>query len=216
MYVDKPMKDKGLLIVISGPSGAGKGTLCKAWLEKNKNLNLSVSMTTRSPRLGEVDGVNYYFTSVQSFEEMIKNDGFMEYASVYDNYYGTPKKYVEDLLKQGKDVILEIDIQGALKVKEACKEGVFIFIMPPSMEELKNRIKKRGSETEESLLKRFKSAFKEINYVSKYNYVVVNDTIENAVQKLESIIVAEKCRVDRYKENILHNEEGLLHEQLYD
>lgn len=210
------MENKGLLIVISGPSGAGKGTLCDALLKKNENLNISVSMTTRAPRLGEIDGVNYFFTDKLQFEDMIKNKGFMEYALVYDNYYGTPRKYVEGLLSQGKDVILEIDIQGALKVKDVYGEGVFIFILPPSMEELKNRIKKRGSETEESLVKRFKAAFKEINYVSKYNYVVVNDTVETAVQKLESIIIAEKCRVDRCKEGILNSKEGILHEQLYD
>lgn len=210
------MINRGLLIVISGPSGAGKGTLCKALLKKNMDLKLSVSMTTRSPRQGEVDGVNYFFVEKQKFEEMIESGGFLEYAKVYDNYYGTPRSYVEEMLSKGNDVILEIDIQGALKVKEIFKEGVFIFIMPPSMEELKNRIKKRGSETEESLLKRFKSAFVEINYVSKYNYMVVNDTIENAVLKLESIIVAEKCRVDRLKEQLLVTKEGFLHEQFND
>jgi guanylate kinase len=147
---------------------------------------------------------------------MIKNNEFLEYARVYDNYYGTPRSYVDNMLQNGKDVILEIDIQGALNVKNSYEEGVFIFIIPPSMEELKNRIKKRGSETEESLLKRFKSAYKELNYISKYNYVVINDTVESAVKKLESIIIAEKCRVDRYKDNILNTREGLLHEQFYD
>jgi guanylate kinase len=127
---------------------------------------------------------------------------FLEYASVYDNYYGTPRSYVNKCLEEGRDVILEIDIQGALKVKQNFPEGVFIFIMPPSMEELKNRIQKRGSETEESLLKRFNSAFKEINYVSNYNYVVVNDIVEDAVAKLQSIISAEKCRVDRIKNSM--------------
>jgi guanylate kinase len=210
------MADRGLLIVISGPSGAGKGTLCKALLSKNRELNISVSATTRLPRNGEINGINYFFIDNEKFENMIKDDEFLEYARVYDNYYGTPKSNVESLLEQGKDVILEIDIQGALNVKKSYDDGVFIFIIPPSMGELKNRIKKRGSETEESLLKRFKAAYKEMNYISKYNYVVINDTVESAVRKLESIIIAEKCRVDRYKDSIINTREGLLHEQFYD
>ena len=210
------MNGRGLLIVISGPSGAGKGTLCKALLEKNDNLKMSVSMTTRKPRAGEINGVNYFFVQKEEFKEKIKNNEFLEYANVYDNYYGTPKSYVEEMLSKGNDVVLEIDIQGALKIKDLYNEGVFIFILPPSMEELKNRIEKRGSETEESLLKRFQSAFAEINYVSKYNYVVVNDTVEKAVKSLESIILAEKCRVDRLKEQLLVTKEGFLHERFND
>lgn len=209
--------NRGVLIVISGPSGAGKGTICKALLEKHKNIYLSVSATTRTPREGEVEGVNYYFLTKEDFEEKVRNNGFLEYANVHGNFYGTPKVNVEKMLEDGKDVILEIDIQGALQVKENFKEGVFIFILPPSMEELKQRIIKRGSETEESLMTRFKNAYKEINYVSKYNYAVVNDTLEVAVAKVEGIITAEKCRVDRIKENtILDSKEGLIHEQLYD
>ncbi|MBS5937686.1 guanylate kinase [Clostridium sartagoforme] len=209
--------NRGVLIVISGPSGAGKGTICKALLEKHKNIYLSVSATTRQPREGEVEGVNYYFLTKDDFEEKVRNNGFLEYANVHGNFYGTPKVNVEKMLEDGKDVILEIDIQGALQVKENFKEGVFIFILPPSMEELKQRIIKRGSETEESLMTRFKNAYKEINYVSKYNYAVVNDTLEVAVAKVEGIITAEKCRVDRIKENtILDSKEGLIHEQLYD
>jgi len=209
--------NRGILIVISGPSGAGKGTICKALLEKHDNIYISVSATTRAPRVGEVEGINYYFLTKEAFEEKVNNNGFLEYANVHGNFYGTPKVNVEKMLDEGKDVILEIDIQGALQVKENFKEGVFIFILPPSMEELKQRIIKRGSETEESLMTRFKNAYKEINYVSKYNYAVVNDKLEVAVSKVEAIIVAEKCRVDRIKENtILDSKEGLIHEQLYD
>jgi guanylate kinase len=209
-------KGRGLLIIISGPSGAGKGTICKSFMERNKNVALSVSATTRAPRAGEAEGVNYYFMAKEKFKEKIQHNDFLEYAEVYDNFYGTPKSNVEEILESGKDVILEIDIQGALKVKENTEEGVFIFILPPSMEELKQRIIKRGSETPESLMKRFKSAYKEINYISKYNYAVVNDTVEIAVEKLEAIIAAEKCRVDRIKESILDSKEGIIHEQLYD
>ncbi|EES48661.1 guanylate kinase [Clostridium botulinum] len=209
-------KKRGLLIVISGPSGAGKGTICKELLEKNDNLLLSVSATTRSPRNGEVDGVNYHFLSKENFITRIEKNDFLEHAEVYGNYYGTPKSNVDKMLDSGRDVILEIDIQGALKVKENTEEGVFIFILPPSMEELKQRIINRGSETPESLMKRFKSAYKEINFVSKYNYAVVNDEVDVAVEKLEAIILAEKCRVDRLKHSILDSKEDLIHEQLYD
>ncbi|AKN29409.1 guanylate kinase [Clostridium carboxidivorans P7] len=209
------MKEKGLLVVISGPSGAGKGTICKALLEKN-DFWLSVSATTRNPRVGEVDGTNYYFLSKEEFQNRIKSEGFLEYAEVYGNYYGTPKDSVLSAVDSGKDVVLEIDIQGALQVKETYPEGVFIFILPPSMKELRQRIINRGSETEESLMTRFKAAYKEINYVSKYNYAVVNDTVVEAVKKIESIVIAERCRVDRVKENILDSKEGIIHEQLYD
>lgn len=210
------MSKKGVLLVISGPSGAGKGTICKALLEKHKDIYLSVSATTREPRDGEVHGVNYFFTSKEDFLKKVEEGDFLEHAEVYGNYYGTPKSSVQKMLDEGRDVILEIDIQGALKVKENWEEGIFIFILPPSMEELKQRIIKRGSETPESLMTRFKSAYKEINYISKYNYAVVNDEIDTAVAKLEAIIAAEKCRVDRMKNKILDSKEGFIHEQLYD
>lgn len=209
-------KNKGVLIVISGPSGAGKGTICKALLEKHKDIHLSVSATTREPRQGEVHGVNYYFLNKDEFLKKVEEDDFLEWAEVYGNCYGTPKSNVQELLDSGKDVILEIDIQGALKVKENTEEGVFIFILPPSMEELKQRIINRGSETPESLMRRFNSAYQEINYISKYNYAVVNDEVDTAVTKIEGIIAAEKCRVDRIKDTILDSKEGLIHEQLYD
>ncbi|ABY94978.1 MULTISPECIES: guanylate kinase [Thermoanaerobacter] len=203
-------KKKGLLIVLSGPSGAGKGTICKALMKKEKNLKLSISATTRQPRSGEIEGKNYFFKSEEEFEKMIENDSFLEWAKVYDHYYGTPKDFVLKNLEEGNDVVLEIDIQGALKIKEKFPEGVFIFILPPSMEELKNRIKKRGTETEEEIIKRFKSAYEELNYVSRYNYVVINDSVEEAVEKIKAIIIAEKCRVDRNKDLYLEIKEGLV------
>jgi guanylate kinase len=196
------MNKKGVLIVISGPSGAGKGTICKALLENDKDLFLSISATTRDPRQGEAEGINYYYLTRDEFKEKIQKGDFLEWAEVYGNFYGTPKSKVEDMLNSGKNVILEIDIQGALRVKENSKDGVFIFILPPSMEELKNRITNRGTETPEALVERFNSAYKEINYISKYNYGVVNDTVDEAVKKVQNIILAEQCRVDRLNLNM--------------
>lgn len=209
------MKKKGLLIVLSGPSGAGKGTICKELLKENKYW-LSVSATTRTIRSGEVDKESYYFLTRDQFLNRIEKKDFLEYAEVYGNFYGTPKSNVLEKLGKGEDVILEIDIQGALKVKESYPEGVFIFILPPSMEELKKRISGRGSETPESLMTRFKSAYKEIEYISKYNYAVVNNTVEEAASKIESILVAERCRADRVKEKVFNSEEGVLNERFND
>lgn len=195
---------RGLLLVISGPSGAGKGTVCEAYKShcKNRVWN-SVSMTTRAPRAGEVDGESYFFVTREEFQSRIEEDAFLEYAEVYGNFYGTPRKEVEEKLAEGYDVILEIDIQGALNVQENTSEGIFIFILPPSMNELKKRIIGRGSETPESLLTRFKSAYNEINYVSKYNYAITNHTVEQAYNDLLCIVRAERCRVTRVTNEIL-------------
>lgn len=205
------MGNKGLLVVLSGPSGAGKGTICKALLKKNR-FWLSVSATTRSPRVGEIPNESYFFITKEEFKDRIDHKDFLEYAEVYGNFYGTPKSSVLEKLESGEDVILEIDIQGALNVKEIYPEGVFIFILPPSMEELKKRIIGRGSETSESLMTRFTTAYKELNYVSKYNYAVVNDEVDLAVKKIQSILTAERCRVDRIKDKILNSKEEILHE----
>ena len=208
-------KKNGTLIVLSGPSGAGKGTICNELLKQVDTLNLSISMTTRSPRESEVDGKDYYFVTKEQFEEYIAKGNFLEYAKVHgDNYYGTPKNKVEEILSSGRDIILEIDIQGALEVKEKMEEGIFIFIMPPSMRELKDRLVKRNTESKDKIIERFKNAYKEINEVTKYNYIVINDEIQNAVDKVKAIILAEKCRVDRIEDFELNNEEELLHELL--
>lgn len=190
---------KGKLFVISGPSGAGKGTICKEVFHENKNIKMSVSMTTRSPRDGEIDGVHYYFAEHDEFKELIEQDGFMEYANVYGNFYGTPKKYVLDWLERGVDVVLEIDIQGALQIKKNYPEGVFIFILPPSIKELRNRIEGRGSETEESMARRLGNAIKEISCIDQYDYRVVNDELHDAVNCVKAIIMAEQCKLDNTK-----------------
>lgn len=210
-------KSRGILIVISGPSGAGKGTICERLKEQNKNIWLSTSMTTREPRGNEKNGVEYFFVTEEEFKKKIEEDGFLEYAIVHNNkYYGTPKDKIADKLNEGKDVILEIDIQGALEIQEKINDASFIFIMPPSMEILKDRLMKRNTESEDKVLERFKTAYKEINEVTKYNYVVINDRIDVATSKVEAIITAEKCRVDRIEEVDLDSKEEVIHETLTD
>ncbi len=193
------MKSPGLLIVISGPSGAGKGTLSKLLLNKMPEIHYSISATTRRKREGEIEGINYYFLDKEKFKEMMAQGEFLEWAKVYDNYYGTPKRKIEEKLNNGIDVLLEIDIQGALQIKEKFPKGVFIFIITPSIDELKKRIVERGTDSPEVIDKRMKNVQKELSFISEYDYVVVNDTKEKAYKKLESIIVAEKCRPNRSK-----------------
>ncbi len=194
------MNNNGLLIVISGPSGAGKGTICRELMShKSSDLELSVSATTRSPRTGEVDGVSYFFKQKDEFRKMIDNNEFIEYAQVYDNFYGTPKKYVMDKIEEGKDVILEIDVQGAMKVKQNIQDAVFIFIMPPSMKELKYRITCRGTESKQDIDKRMGNAYCEVCSARCYDYVVINDDIAKAAERVKCIIIAEKCRLNRSK-----------------
>ena len=194
-------KNTGQIIVISAPSGAGKGTIIKKLLENNsKQRWLSISATSRDKREGEIEGINYYYLTKEDFKKKIDEDYFLEYAEYAGNYYGTPREYIKEKINKGIDVILEIEIQGAAKIKKLIPEALFIFIMPPSLKELVRRLKKRGTETNEKIIKRFNTAYKEVNEVTKYNYVVVNDKIETAVDKIESIIKAEKCRVDRIEE----------------
>ena len=159
----------------------------------------SVSATTRAPRRGEEDGVNYFFVDEESFKEMVENDEFLEYANVHGNFYGTPKKFVLEQIEKGEIVILEIDVQGALQVKESYPEAVFVFLLPPSMSELKNRIKKRGTESQEDIDLRFKNAFEELKFVDEYDYIVINDEVPEAVKKIETIIGAEKLKVKRLR-----------------
>lgn len=191
--------DNGLLVVISGPSGAGKGTICKRLKEELRDLKVSVSATTRNPREGEEEGTSYFFINEEDFIKKINNDEFLEYAKVYGNYYGTPKKEVFKQLEDGNDIILEIDIQGALQVKKNYPRGVFIFILPPSLSELNNRIERRGTDSKEVILKRMQCAYDELNYAFEYDYVVVNDEVEAAVDKIKCIIYAEKNRAVRKK-----------------
>ena len=208
-------KKSGQLIVISAPSGAGKGTIIKELIKNDpKNRWLSVSATSRLPREGDKEGETYYFISKEEFEKRIKDGYFLEYTNYAGNYYGTPKEYIKDKINQGFDVILEIEIEGATNIKKLIPEAIFIFIMPPSLKELVRRLKKRGTETNEKIIRRFNVAYKEVNEVTKYNYVVVNDKLEEAVDKVEAILKAEKCRVDRIEEVYLDTKEEEIHELL--
>ena len=184
--------------MLSGPSGVGKGTVRKAiFSQENTSFEYSISMTTRSPRVGEVDGVDYFFKSREEFESLIEQGKLLEYAEFVGNYYGTPVDYVRETTLRGKDVFLEIEVEGAKQVREKFPDGLFIFLSPPSLSELKNRIVTRGTETEEVINNRMNVAREEIEMMHLYDYVVENDTVENACDKIKAIIIAEHCRRER-------------------
>lgn len=209
-------KERGNLIVISGPSGAGKGTIVDGLKNVNENIWVSISMTSREPRKNDIPDETYFFVSREEFEERISRGEFLEYAIYNENYYGTPRDKIAHKLEQGYDVVLEIEIQGALKVKELVDDAIFIFILPSSMRELRNRLVNRGTDSKEKILNRFKRAYQEINEVTKYNYVVINDDIDKAVKKVNAILLSERCRVDRIEDVYLNNMEEEVHELLID
>lgn len=196
-------QQRGLLIILSGPSGVGKGTVRAAIFKDNKfNYVYSVSATTRQSRPGEVDGVDYYFVSKEQFKQYIEEDALLEYAEYVGNYYGTPIQKIEENLAAGNDVFLEIEVQGALKVRERMPEGIFIFLAPPSLDELKSRITGRGTDREDVIIERMQMAKEEIEMMQHYDYVVVNDTVEHAVEKVNAIIQSEHLRVERVVDRI--------------
>jgi len=191
------MEFPGLLIVISGPSGVGKGTLCKKLVHDVADLHYSISMTTRMPRSGEVDGRDYFFVDEEEFFKRVEGKEFVEWAEVYGNYYGTPWKELRISLEQGKDIVLEIDTNGALQVKEKFPEGVYIFILPPNKSELESRIVNRGTESPEAVQQRLANLENELNVINEYDYAIINDSLCEALEKLKAIYTAEKCRTKR-------------------
>lgn len=188
---------EGLLVVISGPSGVGKGTLVKALRQRMAELDLSISVTTRAPREGEADGVHYFFRDEEEFRHMVEEGELLEYAQFNGLYYGTPRSYVEERLGDGNDLILEIDVKGAIQVKERWPHGLYIFVLPPTMGELEARLLKRQTDAAEAIRSRLSIAVDELNFLPLYDYQVVNDDLETAVHKLQAIITAERCRISR-------------------
>lgn len=204
------MENKGILIVVSGFSGAGKGTIMRALLDKyEETYALSVSATTRDPRPGEVEGREYFFRTVEEFEKMIAKEDLIEYAKYVDNYYGTPRTYVEEQLERGRDVILEIEIQGALKVKEKFPETLLLFVTPPSAAELKRRLEGRGTETPEVIASRMKRAREEAEYMDRYDYLIINDDLNECVEEMHQIIQGEHRRTYRNNAFMEHMKEDL-------
>ena len=193
---------KGVLTVVSGFSGAGKGTVMKRLIQKYDDYALSISVTTRKPREGERDGIEYFFKTKEEVETMIENDEFLEYARYVDNYYGTPRFYVEEMLAKGKNVILEIEIQGAMQIKAKNPEAVLVFVTPPSFEELRNRLVGRGTETADVIESRLKRASEEAEGMPSYDYILVNDQVEDCVDRLHQIILSERAKAQRNEEFI--------------
>ncbi len=192
------MQEKGLLIVLSGPSGVGKGTVRKeVFSQPDTAFEYSISMTTRAPREGEVNGVDYFFKSREEFEQLIKEEKLLEYAEFVGNYYGTPVDYVRQTLDSGKDVFLEIEVQGARQVRKKFPDGLFIFLVPPSLSELKNRIVTRGTESEDVINNRMNAAREELEMMHLYDYVVENDQVDRAVERIKAIVIAEHLRRER-------------------
>ena len=193
---------KGVLTVVSGFSGAGKGTVMKRLIQKYDDYALSISVTTRNPREGERDGIEYFFKTKEEVEAMIENDEFLEYARYVDNYYGTPRFYVEEMLAKGKNVILEIEIQGAMQIKSKNPEAVLVFVTPPSFEELRNRLVGRGTETADVIESRLRRASEEAEGMPSYDYILVNDQVEDCVDRLHQIILSERAKAQRNEEFI--------------
>ena len=193
---------KGVLTVVSGFSGAGKGTVMKRLIQKYDDYALSISVTTRKPREGERDGIEYFFKTKEEVETMIENDEFLEYARYVDNYYGTPRFYVEEMLAKGKNVILEIEIQGAMQIKAKNQEAVLVFVTPPSFEELRNRLVGRGTETADVIESRLRRASEEAEGMPSYDYILVNDQVEDCVDRLHQIILSERAKAQRNEEFI--------------
>lgn len=207
-------KERGSLVVISGPSGVGKDTVVNEYVKNHDNAWISVSTTSRAMRPNDVEGETYNFVTKEEFEKLIEEGYFLEYADYVGNYYGTPKKFINEKLEKGIDVFLVIEIQGAMKIKDLIPEAVFIFLLPPNLSTLKKRLKSRGTDSKEKIIERFRTAYREINEVTKYNYVVINDELSETVKKIEAILVSEKCRCDRIEEVSLNNEEEYMHMML--